>query len=312
MGVSPRRIQDAHELVELWHRAAVGRELHEAEGFEDQIAEAHAQRIEIDERIASLSAARDSAHARADALGAEVDGRTYEAMFDVLLEQARAVELRAVALREAEDGEDSDWLRQLGSGPLAPKLAEYVEFRQKVEPGLSAFPVTYRSVVRQHHEAVKQELTDWFEAQDLKPVKVDAKPLTLDVVLAVDVPEDELAVIMAVLPVASDVQARWAERHDGLGMLIAARAVEGLYKCAHAMGHREAQVLFGGHRGLIAVEIELEGDPVDLGPAFAGAVQAALDRAPELEAAKIRAQVGVLPVEQVLPPEALEGGADAG
>lgn len=308
----PRRIEDAYSQVERWRLAAVGQELQAAEAVEQAIAEHEASIAELREAVAALEAGRDAVYARADAVAGERDTRTYEAFFEILLEQSLDLEVRGLAMREAEDQDDSRWLRLLAASPLAKQLAEYVEYRRKIEPGLSAFPDEYGSTVRQHHDEVKAELVAWFESQDLALPKLELRELTLDVVVGVDEPEDGVAVVMVVLPVPSAVQARWAERPAGIGLALAARAVEGLYKAAHHMGYRSAQVLFGGHRGLIAIELEVEGDPYELGSALAGAVQAALDRSPDLESARVRAQVSVVNIDHLLPADVFSEVSDAG
>lgn len=317
MGVGPRRIANAYLEVDRWVRSAVGNELIEATQLDEEMDAITAEIAVLEQRRERLRASHAEVSARVAVAETQRGAMLYETLFDVLAEQSRAVELRAAEAREAEVRGDSALLARLVEDPQrAAKLQEFLDFEKSVAPGLAAFPEDYRKTVTDAHRAVKKELIAWFESIELPVTPARGKELAVDVLVAVDEPEDDVAVVMAVLPVSSDVQLKWHDRHDGLGTALAARAVEGMYRAAIGLGHPNAQVVMGGHRGLLVAEIVLDGDPGEFGPALAGAMQASLDRGVELQAARVRPLVKVVDVDHVLPHELFgvddEEGADAG
>ncbi|TNE90254.1 MAG: hypothetical protein EP330_08800 [Deltaproteobacteria bacterium] len=304
MGAGPRRIDNAYLEVDRWVRAAVGNALQEFEQLTREEDEVRAQIAELERKLPELQRAQKAAKAEARRAEQDRARSLYESLFDVLGEQSRAIELRAIAVREAEVAGDSELLAELVDDPArAAALQEYLDYKKRVLPGLNAFPDSYRGAVHEHHLAVKAELVAYFEDREPWYPPVRGKDLDVDVLVAVDVPEEDLAVVMAVLPISAEVQLKWSDRHDGLATAFAARCVEGMYRAAIGLGQPEAQVVMGGHRGLLVAEIQLVGDPGELGPAVAGGMQAAIGRGLELQAARVHGQVKVVSVDDVLPPE---------
>lgn len=314
MESGPRRVEQAY--------AAVRRQV------EAQSAQLQAEEAALVEREASIAAqiatlqaeaaevASGLARIRAES-GATLEGTApaiYDALFEVLRAQSEAIGERASLARAAEVAADKDLLAELVEDPArAELLQEYLQFIKQIAPGLAAFPEDYRRDLQNKHLEVKEGLYAYFEKRGPHYATVDAPALEVDVVVAVDELDDEEVVVTVVVPVSSEVQLTWADRQDSLSTCFAARCVEGTYRAAIGLGHPTAQVVFGGHRGLLVAELALGADPNDAGPAVAGAIQAALDRAPELVAAGLACSVRAVGIDELMPAELFEeGGEDAG
>ena len=187
---------------------------------------------------------------------------------------------------------------------VAPLLKEYEQFRTEVEPTLAALPESYRGVILAHHEGVVNKLREHLGRAAGGPVEVEGDPLVIDVVLAVDAPEGEAELLMLVLPVSEAVYGEWAARDEDLQTHLAARVVQAVYESCGKLGLVGVQAMFGGHRDLLAVEVELGAiKPDDVKAVLQERLEAVLGSASELQAAKVQAVPRFVAVDHLLPPE---------
>ena len=303
MSTTPQRVDEALQDVGRWRgeqRAKLDAEVAEVE---DAIDALRAQIAELESSITDKEGELEAVEARARTIDEAIPERTYHAIFSALSGQMEAVGLRAVAASEARAEAEAGFLDAIEDETLQSLLAEYRQFKEQVEPTLDALPASYRSVVAQHNDGVKHQLREAFEEMELPRGAVDADDLGIDVVLAVDAPGEQAEVVMLVLPVSEQVQLGWAGRGEDLQTFLAARVVEGAYRACHELDQRAAQALFGGHQGLLAVEIEVSGDPEKVQEVFMERIAAATAAAPELTDAAVSVQVRVVNVDHLLPPE---------
>lgn len=282
------------------------------------------KREEVDREIDSLRDAISNLELQVAALqrfqgelderAGDLDGKTYEAVFEVMSDQARALAERAAALAEVtsaaestvDEGED---VRSL--------LEEYRSFKTKVEPTLSGLPVSYRGVLQAHHDQVVSKLQRHFEQMRPKPPELpDAEPLQLDLLYAIDAPDGDAELLMFILPVHEVVHTEWDARPDGLELTVGALCVAAVYGVLADIGQGQLMALYGGHRGLIAVEAEVEPcDEADVMAAIEANFSRVLGAAPELVACRVVLTTQRVPVDDLFPPdeeEEEEGAAEAG
>ena len=130
--------------------------------------------------------------------------------------------------------------------------------------------------------------------------------LEIDLVYGVDAPEGTPELLICVLPISDGAFTEWADRPEDLATLLGARVVQGIYETTRQTGPRGAQAVCGGHQGLLAIEVDLEGAKGDVARALADNLTAVLSSAPELAAAKVRVHPRRVDVDFLLPPDAGE------
>lgn len=286
----------------------------------DEEARHKAERVEVEQEIKNLETAISNLQSQLDALSkfrTELDGkaaalgglevqRAYGALFDALADQAKRVagRERLVATKLKERG--GQLAAKLATGEVAEQVAAYRDFRENGGKTLASLPEMYRRAVVEMHDGVVRKLRTTIASLTAEAVQVDAEPIEVDVVYAVDAPEGTAELLVLVLPVDEAVHAQWHDREDGLQLWIAARVVQAVHESAAATGFVRAQPLSGGHRGLLVIEVDLAGssDP------FVGAVEKRLGEvlgsAAELAGAGVRVLPRKVPVDYVLPPD--DGG----
>lgn len=262
--------------------------------FDAEISRLQRNIENLQAQIATLREARAQAHdqAQADpAWQAEASRR----IFGALRAQAGALAERTVAWVEATRALEARRAEALRSSEAAPLLEEYEQFRRDVEPTLASLPASYRSVLQAHHDQIKARLQVHLDAVGGHP-EVDAPPLRLDVVFASD---DDI--VMLLTPVAEEVHGRWNERDADLQTRVAATVVEGLYTALRGTAAEAAEAAFGGHEGLLAMEVELDPPLSGVGERLRAAVIQAFDAAADIAGSRVELNLVEVPVDLLLP-----------
>jgi len=157
--------------------------------------------------------------------------------------------------------------------------------------------------VVQHHERLASRLRDHVAALFAEPTTLDEPPLDAEVVFGVDAPDGDPELLIAILPVQDVVHAEWVQRDDDLQTWLAARVLQAVHTGLREAGLPAAQVVCGGHRGLLALEADLVGASRDVAAVVARHLGEVLGASPELDAAKLRVSPTEVPIDYLLPPE---------
>ena len=118
--------------------------------------------------------------------------------------------------------------------------------------------------------------------------------LPLEVVFAVDAPEENPELLIVVTPIDASAYEDWADRDETLALRLAARVVQGIYEACHGAGFTSAEVMCGGHRGLLALEVDLTGAPKTIASDLETRLRGAVRSAAELHAGKIHRSLKVV------------------
>lgn len=309
---APRSLASALEEVAAWRSEQEGKAKAELAEVDSEIDSVRSAIANLTQQLEALRRFRDEVAQRTDVVGPEETARSYKAIFSALLSQQAALEARSAAVRARIDERDRALLSSLQDPAAASLVREYEQFRSAVAPTLAALPESYRAVLQAHHEGVTAKLRALVEAAGTSAVTVDEAPITLDVAVAMDDAEGAPPVLMMVVPATEAVNGRPGARPEDPQTWVAARALQGLYEACAAAGVAGAHAAYGGHQGLLAVEIEAVG----MDASFATQVTAAITRvaaaAKELQGAGVVIQPMIVPVDHLLPPESGEEATDAG
>jgi len=231
-------------------------------------------------------------------------GDVREAIFGVLHSQNKALVSRSERVHAAERDRDQAVYTSLSSSTLAPQLEEYRQFKEEVEPRLEALPASYRGVVAEHHRHLCVKLEQHFSSALSGAVEVEAALLDLDVVIAIDAPDNEDCVLIVVMPVQEQVYSEWKERSNDLQIRFALRVVQSVYRAVKGTPMQASSAMFGGHEGMLVFELDVgHCEPKVFQERLGQEIQDTIDSAPEMRAARIRARTCFLDVEILLPSE---------
>jgi len=258
----------------------------------------------LQQQLQALGKFREELVARLESVSTGASQRTYEAIFQALREQAQALSGRAAAVANVARSHQLSVDEQLEDEEIKTLLTEYQQFKEQVEPHIASFPDSYRAVLEGKHQEVQERLREALGDAGAEPPEVEAEAMNADVVVAVDAPQGVAEVVMMVLPVIEHVQTAWAEREEDLQTWLAARAMQAVYEVCHAFGLPGAQAMYGGHQGLLAVEVELgAGEPAAVRTALSETLDRVFASAPELQAAKVEVRAQPVDVDHLFPPE---------
>jgi len=261
----------------------------EVERLQRNIENLHAQ-------IATLREARRQAEE--ESIGDDVSWRLESSarLFAALRAQAGALTERTVAWVEAARAVEARREEQLKSPEIAPLLEEYEQFAREVAPTLASLPASYRQVIEAHHEDMKARLKAKLDTVEVGHPQVQADALRLEVIFACD---DEILMILT--PVPDEVHSRWTERDADLQARVAATIVQALYTALRGTALETSEAAFGGHEGLLAMEIELTPEVQDFGSRLRQAMAEVLAAAADIEAAQVRIDLVEVPVDLLIP-----------
>jgi hypothetical protein len=295
----------ADALAEVTRRLGEEESRHEAEMQEvDQEVESlKTAMANLQQQLEALAKFREELVAKLSSVSGGVHKRCYDAIFGALREQAQALSGRAAKVAYAQQARDANLTEALEDEEVKALLADYEQFTQVVAPTLESLPESYRSALESHHREITERLRVALGDKVGAPVEVQEESLEIDVVLALDAQEGVAEVIMLVLPVVEQVQTAWDEREEDLQTWVGARVMQAVYGVCQDLGLSGAQGMYGGHQGLLAVEVELgTGDPDDVRTRLREAIDLVLAQAPELVAAKVSSHITAVEVDHLFPP----------
>ncbi|MCB9677519.1 MAG: hypothetical protein H6737_20590 [Alphaproteobacteria bacterium] len=291
----------ALEGVASWRSEQEARRQAEIVDVDSQLEKLRADLAELQGKITSLEAFRGQLEERDASEG--VVARSYDAIFAALLGQAAQLDTRAAEASEATAKRNQAVLDGLSKGELAPLVQEYNQFKTQVEPTLQALPESYRGAIIEHHHGIVDRIRAHLEDQIAGPAVVEGDRVELELVYGIDAPSGTPELLICVLPVKDVTFTDWAERPEDLSTHLGARAVQAIYEATKQGGLPGAQAVFGGHQGLLAVEVDLEGVSKDFAQLLADSFNAVLKSAPELAAGKLGLTARKVDFDFLLPPE---------
>ncbi len=286
----------------------------------DEETRQNAELLEVDQEVQSLQTAvvnlqqqlealakfREELVAKGSTLGEEEIQRSYDAIFSMLASQKELALQRTAQVSVANEGRQAAIEEALASSEIAPLLDEYKQFKAAVEPTLSALPESYRTVMMKHHEQLTEQLKAHVSAAASTPLDLDVDDLTLEIVFAIDAPEDKPELLIVVIPTSEE--ASTDGRAEDLQALIAARVAQALYQTIRTCGPEGAEAISGGHQGMLAIEVDLLGASDDFGAKFSQELEQAVENASELGAAGISLEARQVAVDFLLPSDDLSQG----
>ena len=297
---SVRSVADALEDAERWRSDREARLKSESMDAEQQLADVKLRLSKLQDQLESLEALQTDLTTQQEKLDDEQVKRVQQGVFGALEEQRDALAERATQLTSAEDERLTMLEPVLAESDLADKLEEYRQFKSAVEPTLESMPESYRGVVLGHHEGVVNVLRERVAEMLADPVHTDGATLPLEVVYALDAPEGNLELLVVVTPVAEEAFSDWYDRIESLEMRISSRLVQAIYEACHGAGFTEAEVMCGGHRGLLALEVDLTGAPKGLEAALEKRFETVARGARELDAGKVEIAVRRVDADHLL------------
>jgi hypothetical protein len=301
-----RSIPEALAEVEQWRADEERRHQTELADVDLEIRNLEGALLKVQNQLEAVRKYRANLAARSEALGVGQVGRAYQLLFDVLNAQAQALDERGDRVTQLETDRRQALPSLLADSEVGALLTEYQQFKDQTEPALARLPESYRSVLLRHHQGVVNRLRDHLARVLGAPVLIEADEIVADVVYAVDAPEGVPELLVIVLPVHEGVYAGWQELGDSLPLWLAARVVQAVYEATAAVGFSRAQVLAGGHQGLLVIEVDLTGaDPQVVGQ-ISSQLAMVLGSAAELGGARVRVVPYEVKIDFVLPPEHAE------
>jgi hypothetical protein len=289
--------------VERWFRAEEARHESEILEVDQEIANLQTALANLQTQLGSLHEYRAELGRKVRSFGAEHAGRAHRSLYGALLRQQALLQEREQQVAVAAAEREAALPESLSTGPIGALIQEYEQFKTSVEPTLGALPESYRAVVLKHHHSVTDRLRDHLARVLGEPLHVEGDEIAIEVAIAIDAPAGEPVGLVVLLPVDEEAYGQWAERGDGLGLWIACRVVQAVYEAAATAEFPRAQVVAGGHQGLLVIEIDLTGAE----PSFVEQLEAqlilVLSTAPELEGAGVRVWPRRVHIDYVMPPE---------
>jgi len=306
--VSVGTVVDALEGARQWRLDEQSKTQSQIVDVDEQLGTLRASIEDLQQQVSALEAFRESLVGKEDTFEREELVRIQDGLFTALAEQHGALVERAAIVTSAESERIQMLEEVLAGSDLADKLNEYKQFNEQVQPSLAAMPESYRSVVMGHHDKVVATLRERVTEIMSDPVEVgDLGDLALEVVFAVDSPEGEPDLLVVVAPVTDEAHSQWVDRAPDLQTTLAARLVQGVYQCLHETGLEGAQVMSGGHRGLLALECDLAGAPADIATTLTTHLDKVIHDATELYSAKVSVSVRLVDADHLLPPDSEDG-----
>lgn len=257
----------------------------------------------LQQQLDSLRVYRGELGAKVRSFGAEHVAKAYRSIYDALLQQQSSLRDREEAVGSLSEARAATLPERMREGANGGLVDEFAQFRTTVAPTLSALPESYRGVILKHHQSVSDRLRDHIAVVMGAPIEVHGPEVAVDLVYAVDAPEGDPELLVIVLPVSEEVHAKWSDRPDGLGLWIAARVVQVVYETAAALAFHKAQVVAGGHEGLLVVEVDVSGGGAQVIETFEQQLGTVLAGAVELIGANLKVTPRRVHIDYLFPPE---------
>ncbi|NCG17794.1 MAG: hypothetical protein GWP91_02125 [Rhodobacterales bacterium] len=298
-----RFVADAIEDVARWRAEEEGRQKSKIVEVDDQLNGLTRSLEKLQQQLEALKVVRVELAAKQDTISDAETLRLYGAIFEAIGEQQIAIEERGVQLAQAESERLVTLEQGLVDSDLGEKFKEYRQFKESVEPVLAAMPASYRGAIEHVHNEVAELLRERIAELLSEPVAFDGDELMVEVVFGVDSTDGRPELLIAVTPVHETVHSEWAERGEDLQTRVAIRTVQGVLAGCKAAGLSNVQLAAGGHLGLLAIEVDLQGAVATVGASIQSELAAALNGAAELRAAKMSFAIRQVEVDHLLPPE---------
>lgn len=307
--LSTRSAADALANVTSWREQANAKHRREVEEVEDELKRLATAIEDLQRQQTALGDFRNELVSREATIEAEEQQRAHDSLLEAITTQSEELATRAAIALEADKTRATAIEAALQESEVASAWKEYREFIDN-QDNIANLPASYRTALAMHHEATAAKLADAVRNADPGPTKLDETPLSLDILFTIapgEAGENDLASV--ILPVADVAWTDWDSRQDDLQLLVAARVAQALYEAAHALGHITAHSMQGGHRGLLAIELDLaKVDRTEARDKIAEHLASVGKDAPELVAANIAFNAIHVPMGYLLPPE--DGGTE--
>ena len=298
-------VQSLTEVLDAAHRwaaderAKMGSEIEEVE---KEMADMEAAIENLRQQHEALARLREELGVKAGG-GTTIAERYYESIFGALVGQAHAASERAGAIQAAKASQQAALAAAMSTPEIAALQAECEQFATTIEPTLDNFPASYRDLLLSHHRTVEAKLAEHMANLEVDSVEVDGDELQLNLAYAFDPSEGDPEVLTVVFPVAEEVYVDWESRPENLLTHLAARIVQAIYQVCQDAGLADPEGAFGGHQGLLAMEVDLAGASSNLIERLAEAVDTAVAIDAEFNSAKIRVEAVSVDMDHLLPPE---------
>jgi hypothetical protein len=311
-GTSPETGQEALSLAIILEQAQ-GARATAATKYKNQLDEVdeEVQRIkeaieDLQRQLTSLVGFRDELAEQRVASEREHTQHAQDRIFELLESQATALRERSLTVAAGEVSRTSLITSRIKNSEMSSVLEDYTAGRDKLKD-LEALPPSWRKSVLELHAQQGESLRTFVREVDPGPTQVDGPEIALDVIYTVNAPEGEPEVVSIVMPISEEVHTDWRARTEDIQLALAARVVQGVYEASHGIGLTRSHAAYGGHRGLLAVEMDIGIDhDRDLGELLSDAIGRALQDCRELRAANLKPRAIHVPVDYLLPPEAEE------
>lgn len=295
-------VSQALEQVAAWKDTALRENQSRIQEVDSELEKLRATLANLQQQLASLETAR--AELEQVDLDDAIARRSYDAIFHSLADQAAQTMARAAEVQIAEHAHrDAVFAELRDEAEIAPLVTEFEQFKTQVEPTLEALPESYRGAIRQHHQGIAEKIRAYLASRFEDPVPFSGEELEVEVVFGVDAPEGRPEVLVCVLPIQDVTFTEWASRETDTATHIGARVAQAIYETAKRTGPVGAQAIRGGHQGLLAMEVDVDGASGDFVQAFQDTMKAVLHGAPELAAARVKVDTRQVDFDFLLPPE---------
>jgi hypothetical protein len=239
--------------------------------------------VESQRQHAALVAIRREEEERLSALEESALQRKRSCVRQAMIQDRGLLEERAARLSDAWARRDADLGHGLDDVALLSAVRQYVELQESAASGEAV------EVEAQLAPSARRVLEPYLDAAALPPPRLDLAPVGVAVLVSADPPVGPSEALVMVLPVPWAVYAEGTLRAEDLCTHLAYRLVAALYSLLGAMGAAQAPVRFAELQGCLAVQVWLGDHAVeeDLRDRVLEAISAAVEEAPELEAAGV-------------------------
>jgi hypothetical protein len=290
-GRADQERKDAAELAEVDQ---------EVEGLQTAIAN-------LTQQLQTLASFRDELRAKHLRAGGRLVDQRHAALFETLEEQKQAINARSELVASTSGPSPEQVTSLLDADPTMRGLhEEFRQYKETVEPTLEALPATYRSVIVRHHDGIKGRIEAYLKQHmTASEEPVDAPVVEANVVFAVDEEEGQPLMLIIVVPVTGDVHSGWMERDEDLNTWIGARVVQAAYEASRKCGLPGAQAMVGAHRGLLAIELDVEGASEELAQTVISKIETVFASASEIGLARVALTATQVDVDDLIPDDGL-------
>jgi len=298
---APNSVADALAAVQKMQEQAAEQHTSQLQEFDQELERIRTSIQNLQAQLEAVQQSRDAADQAFQQNGGGSHEEAYHLIFASLRKQASTLAERNVAWVEAQRARDAKVAKTLEEEGLAQAMEDFQATERN--PGVfDALPASYRDAAIAAHKANGERLQKRL-ADLIQDPQVDADAIELDVVYAVD-GDEEGGIAMLVTPVPEEVHAGWDGRDADLLTEVAARVVQGVYAAARGTEIESGQAAYGGHQGLLAMELELT---PGLGDSFSARLADSLSQvaasAPSLAGAKVALSFTAVDVDRLLPPD---------